>query len=74
MPKHFYIVKSVMCKLIGEQCGESIPFHDGFYKCCDDCEDYQEFKKSGMTLDEWEERLSRIEEKHFHYDFTDLED
>jgi hypothetical protein len=74
MPKHFYVVKSIICKLSGEQCGESIGFHESFYKCCENCDYYQDFKKSGLTLEEWEDRLARIEEKRFHDDYTDLEE
>jgi len=74
MPKHYSVVKSIICKLTGEQCGESIPFHDNFYKCCEYCDDYLEFKKSGLTLEEWEDRVERINEKRFHGDFTDLEE
>lgn len=74
MPKHYYIVKSIICKIIGEQCGEYVLFHERFYKCCENCDHYKEFKNSGLTLEEWSERLERIEEKHFHNDFTDLEE
>lgn len=61
MPKHYEVKKIIICSLRGEQCGEAFTGKNN--TCCDYCEDYREWKKSGLTLEDWADKVQEEEEK-----------
>jgi len=52
-------MKMIVCDITGQQCGDTISIKDTFNQCCDYCRDLLEFKKSGMSLEEWKEKVER---------------
>lgn len=65
MPKHYKVVKMIICDITGQQCGDTISIKDPFNQCCDYCNSLKEFKKSGMTLEEWKADVSTKDDEMF---------
>lgn len=59
MQKHYKVFKYIVCELLGESCGEVHPYGKALYPNCKICELYTEWKKSGMSSDEYHEDIRK---------------
>ena len=58
MKKAWYIKKSRMCSINGENCGDAVSgYKEDLSIDCSDCPDYIEYKNSGMSLEKYAEKI-----------------
>lgn len=62
MPNHYKIMKIVICYLSGQQCDES--YTGKRYTRCENCDYYKDWKQSGLTLNEWKDKLAEYEREN----------